>query len=114
MEGHLKLIRGVYKCLKGRRILFEFFPFQNVKKQHAVRTHVAYALLTVVMCFVVFFFLRFLFFRACFDELQIDHIKVWLFLDYCSDVIYVFDMFVRFRTGESFCGFTVFSEEMWM
>ncbi|XP_040401981.1 cyclic nucleotide-gated cation channel alpha-3 isoform X2 [Cygnus olor] len=36
--------------------------------------------------------------RACFDELQIDHIKVWLFLDYCSDVIYVFDMFVRFRT----------------
>ncbi|XP_038029120.1 cyclic nucleotide-gated channel alpha-3 isoform X1 [Anas acuta] len=37
--------------------------------------------------------------RACFDELQIDHIKVWLFLDYCSDVIYVFDMFVRFRTG---------------
>ncbi|XP_030317139.1 cyclic nucleotide-gated cation channel alpha-3 isoform X2 [Calypte anna] len=37
--------------------------------------------------------------RACFDELQIDHIKLWLFLDYVSDVIYVFDMFVRFRTG---------------
>ncbi|XP_032297473.1 cyclic nucleotide-gated cation channel alpha-3 isoform X1 [Coturnix japonica] len=37
--------------------------------------------------------------RACFDELQIDHIKLWLFLDYCSDIIYVFDMFVRFRTG---------------
>ncbi|XP_027754935.1 cyclic nucleotide-gated cation channel alpha-3 isoform X2 [Empidonax traillii] len=37
--------------------------------------------------------------RACFDELQMDHIKMWLFLDYCSDVIYFFDMFVRFRTG---------------
>ncbi|XP_053942087.1 cyclic nucleotide-gated cation channel alpha-3 isoform X3 [Cuculus canorus] len=37
--------------------------------------------------------------RACFDELQVDHIKLWLFLDYGSDIIYVFDMFVRFRTG---------------
>ncbi|XP_009989812.1 PREDICTED: cyclic nucleotide-gated cation channel alpha-3 [Tauraco erythrolophus] len=37
--------------------------------------------------------------RACFDELQIDHIKLWLVLVYASDVIYVFDMFVRFRTG---------------
>ncbi|XP_068779568.1 cyclic nucleotide-gated channel alpha-3 isoform X3 [Struthio camelus] len=37
--------------------------------------------------------------RACFDELQIDHIRLWLVLDYCSDIIYAFDMFVRFRTG---------------
>nr|XP_009942186.1 PREDICTED: cyclic nucleotide-gated cation channel alpha-3 isoform X2 [Opisthocomus hoazin] len=37
--------------------------------------------------------------RACFDELQVDHIKFWLFLDYGSDIIYVLDMFVRFRTG---------------
>ncbi|XP_072709354.1 cyclic nucleotide-gated channel alpha-3 [Ciconia boyciana] len=37
--------------------------------------------------------------RACFDELQFDHIKLWLFLDYGSDIIYVLDMFVRFRTG---------------
>uniref|UniRef100_A0A8D0KS97 Cyclic nucleotide gated channel subunit alpha 3 n=1 Tax=Strix occidentalis caurina TaxID=311401 RepID=A0A8D0KS97_STROC len=37
--------------------------------------------------------------RACFDELQIDHIKLWLFLDYGCDIIYVLDMFVRFRTG---------------
>ncbi|XP_009863885.1 PREDICTED: cyclic nucleotide-gated cation channel alpha-3 isoform X2 [Apaloderma vittatum] len=37
--------------------------------------------------------------RACFDELQIDHISLWLFLDYTSDVIYVLDTFVRFRTG---------------
>ncbi|KAM6139906.1 cyclic nucleotide-gated channel alpha-3 isoform 2-T2 [Pterocles gutturalis] len=37
--------------------------------------------------------------RACFDELQVDHIKLWLFLDYGSDIIYILDMFVRFRTG---------------
>ncbi|XP_074949626.1 cyclic nucleotide-gated channel alpha-3 isoform X1 [Phalacrocorax aristotelis] len=37
--------------------------------------------------------------RACFDELQFNHIKLWLFLDYGSDIIYVVDMFVRFRTG---------------
>ncbi|XP_075379788.1 cyclic nucleotide-gated channel alpha-3 [Mycteria americana] len=37
--------------------------------------------------------------RACFDELQFDHIKLWLFLDYGSDIIYALDMFVRFRTG---------------
>ncbi|XP_059679386.1 cyclic nucleotide-gated cation channel alpha-3 isoform X2 [Gavia stellata] len=37
--------------------------------------------------------------RACFDELQVDHIKLWLFFDYGSDIIYVLDMFVRFRTG---------------
>ncbi|XP_025891424.1 cyclic nucleotide-gated cation channel alpha-3 isoform X1 [Nothoprocta perdicaria] len=37
--------------------------------------------------------------RACFDELQIDHVRLWLVLDYCSDIIYIFDMFVRFRTG---------------
>lgn len=55
-----------------------------------------------------FFFFYLCFFRACFDELQVDHVKLWLFLDYISDVIYVFDMFVRFRTGESFQGFTVF------
>ncbi|XP_074764529.1 cyclic nucleotide-gated channel alpha-3 isoform X2 [Athene noctua] len=37
--------------------------------------------------------------RACFDELQSDHIKLWLFLDYGCDIIYILDMFVRFRTG---------------
>lgn len=56
-----------------------------------------------------FFSLNLCFFRACFDELQMDHIKMWLFLDYVSDIIYVFDILVRFRTGESFWDFTVFS-----
>lgn len=57
---------------------------------------------------VLYFYLCF--FRACFDELQVDHIKLWLFLDYCSDIIYVFDMFVRFRTGEFSGDFTKFSD----
>lgn len=60
------------------------------------------------------FYFYLCFFRACFDELQIDHIKLWLFLDYCSDIIYVFDMFVRFRTGEFSCDFTEFSDTTWM
>lgn len=38
-----------------------------------------------------------------------DHVKMWLFLDYISDIIYVIDTFVRFRTGESFWDFIVFS-----
>ncbi|KAM6448042.1 cyclic nucleotide-gated channel alpha-3 [Liasis olivaceus] len=37
--------------------------------------------------------------RACFDELQMEHLTLWLILDYSSDVIYVMDTFVRFRTG---------------
>nr|XP_028583676.1 cyclic nucleotide-gated cation channel alpha-3 [Podarcis muralis] len=37
--------------------------------------------------------------RACFDELQLEHITLWLILDYSSDVIYVLDTFVRYRTG---------------
>ncbi|KAG6925844.1 cyclic nucleotide gated channel alpha 3 [Chelydra serpentina] len=37
--------------------------------------------------------------RACFDELQTKHIILWVVLDYSSDIIYVLDTFVRFRTG---------------
>ncbi|XP_034287251.1 cyclic nucleotide-gated cation channel alpha-3 isoform X2 [Pantherophis guttatus] len=37
--------------------------------------------------------------RACFDELQMNHLALWLFLDYSSDVIYLMDTFVKFRTG---------------
>lgn len=38
--------------------------------------------------------------RACFDELQMNHLALWLFLDYSSDIIYLMDTFVKFRTGE--------------
>ncbi|XP_047379213.1 cyclic nucleotide-gated cation channel alpha-3 [Sciurus carolinensis] len=37
--------------------------------------------------------------RACFDELQSDHLMLWLVLDYSSDVIYGLDILVRTRTG---------------
>ncbi|XP_036600056.1 cyclic nucleotide-gated cation channel alpha-3 [Trichosurus vulpecula] len=37
--------------------------------------------------------------RACFDELQSDHLMLWLVLDYIADVIYVLDLLVRMRTG---------------
>ncbi|XP_059263800.1 cyclic nucleotide-gated cation channel alpha-3 isoform X2 [Mustela nigripes] len=37
--------------------------------------------------------------RACFDELQSEHVMLWLVLDYLSDVLYGLDMLVRARTG---------------
>nr|XP_020848385.1 cyclic nucleotide-gated cation channel alpha-3 isoform X1 [Phascolarctos cinereus]XP_020848386.1 cyclic nucleotide-gated cation channel alpha-3 isoform X1 [Phascolarctos cinereus] len=37
--------------------------------------------------------------RACFDQLQSDHLMLWLVLDYTADVIYVLDLLVRMRTG---------------
>uniref|UniRef100_A0ABI7W4P9 Cyclic nucleotide-binding domain-containing protein n=1 Tax=Felis catus TaxID=9685 RepID=A0ABI7W4P9_FELCA len=37
--------------------------------------------------------------RACFDELQSDHVMLWLVLDYSADVLYGLDLLVRARTG---------------
>ncbi|XP_068929175.1 cyclic nucleotide-gated channel alpha-3 isoform X2 [Petaurus breviceps papuanus] len=37
--------------------------------------------------------------RSCFDELQSDHLMLWMVLDYIADVIYVLDLLVRMRTG---------------
>ncbi|XP_039728430.1 cyclic nucleotide-gated channel alpha-3 [Pteropus medius] len=37
--------------------------------------------------------------RACFDELQSEHLMLWLVLDYSADVLYGLDMLVRARTG---------------
>ncbi|XP_038631580.1 cyclic nucleotide-gated olfactory channel-like [Scyliorhinus canicula] len=37
--------------------------------------------------------------RACFDTLQMKYLTIWLTIDYISDVIYILDIFVRFRTG---------------
>lgn len=39
-------------------------------------------------------------FRACFDELQSEHLVLWLVLDYSADVLYGMDVLVRARTGE--------------
>lgn len=38
--------------------------------------------------------------RACFDELQSEHLVLWLVLDYSADVLYGLDVLVRARTGE--------------
>ncbi|CAK6435362.1 unnamed protein product [Pipistrellus nathusii] len=37
--------------------------------------------------------------RACFDELQSEHLALWLVLDYAADILYGLDMLVRARTG---------------
>ncbi|XP_006900779.1 PREDICTED: cyclic nucleotide-gated cation channel alpha-3-like [Elephantulus edwardii] len=37
--------------------------------------------------------------RACFDELQSEHLMLWLVLDYSADVLYGLDLLVRARTG---------------
>ncbi|XP_004609349.2 cyclic nucleotide-gated cation channel alpha-3 [Sorex araneus] len=37
--------------------------------------------------------------RACFDELQSEHLVLWLVLDYMADSLYILDMLVRGRTG---------------
>ncbi|XP_073906401.1 cyclic nucleotide-gated channel alpha-3 isoform X5 [Castor canadensis] len=37
--------------------------------------------------------------RACFDELQSEHLVLWLVLDYSADALYGLDMLVRARTG---------------
>uniref|UniRef100_A0A3Q1ER41 Cyclic nucleotide gated channel subunit alpha 3a n=1 Tax=Acanthochromis polyacanthus TaxID=80966 RepID=A0A3Q1ER41_9TELE len=47
----------------------------------------------------VFYNLMMIVTRACFNELQDSYTKLWLVLDYTSDVIYYADTFVRSRTG---------------
>nr|XP_020444486.1 cyclic nucleotide-gated channel cone photoreceptor subunit alpha-like isoform X1 [Monopterus albus] len=47
----------------------------------------------------VFYNLIFLVARACFNELQNQNTTTWIILDYTSDVLYYFDIFVRTRTG---------------
>lgn len=37
--------------------------------------------------------------RASFNELQSSYTKLWIVLDYTSDIIYYMDTFVRSRTG---------------
>ncbi|KAM9833978.1 cyclic nucleotide-gated channel rod photoreceptor subunit alpha isoform 1-T1 [Syngnathus typhle] len=37
--------------------------------------------------------------RACFEELQMDYLRFWFFLDFLCDLLYVADMVFRTRTG---------------
>ncbi|KAK7919123.1 hypothetical protein WMY93_010407 [Mugilogobius chulae] len=47
----------------------------------------------------VFYNFTLLVVRACFDELQVDHVLVWLVLDYICDGVYILDIAVRLHTG---------------
>ncbi|KAJ8253062.1 hypothetical protein GJAV_G00208700 [Gymnothorax javanicus] len=60
-------------------------------------TDLYYRWLTVI-AIPAFYNLMMLVTRACFNELQESYTKLWLTLDYSSDVIYIFDTFVRMRT----------------
>ncbi|XP_043560209.1 cyclic nucleotide-gated olfactory channel-like [Chiloscyllium plagiosum] len=59
---------------------------------------VYYLWLTVITLPVIYNWC-FLVCRACFDSLQMQHLTIWLTIDYISDVIYIIDVFVRLRTG---------------
>ncbi|XP_077400256.1 cyclic nucleotide-gated channel rod photoreceptor subunit alpha [Vanacampus margaritifer] len=37
--------------------------------------------------------------RACFEELQLDYLRYWFFVDFLCDLLYVADMVFRTRTG---------------
>ncbi|XP_072296147.1 cyclic nucleotide gated channel subunit alpha 2a [Eucyclogobius newberryi] len=47
----------------------------------------------------VFYNFTLLVVRACFEELQVDHVLVWLVLDYVCDGVYILDIIVRLHTG---------------
>lgn len=38
--------------------------------------------------------------RSCFNKLQYENTTMWIVLDYTSDLLYLMDTFVRFRTGQ--------------
>ncbi|KAG8504839.1 Cyclic nucleotide-gated cation channel alpha-3 [Galemys pyrenaicus] len=61
-------------------------------------SNVYYRWLTI-MSIPVFYNWSLLVCRACFDELQSEHLVLWLVLDYSADVLYGLDMLVRARTG---------------
>ncbi|KAJ0002615.1 hypothetical protein NQD34_007764 [Periophthalmus magnuspinnatus] len=47
----------------------------------------------------VFYNFTLLVVRACFEELQVEHLLVWLVLDYICDGVYILDIAVRLHTG---------------
>ncbi|XP_064165806.1 cyclic nucleotide-gated cation channel alpha-3-like isoform X3 [Anguilla rostrata] len=61
-------------------------------------TDLYYRWLTIIAA-PAFYNLMMLVTRACFNELQESFTKLWLTLDYSSDIIYIIDTFVRSRTG---------------
>ena len=53
-----------------------------------------------VISFAVLYNLTMIIARSVFWKLQEDYLYVWLAFDYLSDLIYIMDTFVQFRTGE--------------
>ncbi|XP_008523496.1 cyclic nucleotide-gated channel alpha-3 isoform X3 [Equus przewalskii] len=77
-------------------------PKQEEKKKEPIvvdpSSNVYYHWLTAI-ALPVFYNWCLLVCRACFDELQSDHLMLWLVLDYSADVLYGLDVLVRARTG---------------
>ncbi|CDQ91301.1 unnamed protein product [Oncorhynchus mykiss] len=52
-----------------------------------------------VMIFPVFYNWIIIICRTCFKEIEDEFLTLWLTLDYCSDLLYVADTIIKFRTG---------------
>ncbi|KAM9211998.1 cyclic nucleotide-gated channel alpha-3 isoform 1-T1 [Dugong dugon] len=80
----------------------EHCPKQEQRKKEAVvvdpSSNLYYHWLTII-ALPVFYNWCMLVCRACFDELQSEHLMMWLVLDYLADVLYGLDVLVRARTG---------------
>ncbi|KAM9211999.1 cyclic nucleotide-gated channel alpha-3 isoform 2-T2 [Dugong dugon] len=79
----------------------EHCPKQEQKKEAVVvdpSSNLYYHWLTII-ALPVFYNWCMLVCRACFDELQSEHLMMWLVLDYLADVLYGLDVLVRARTG---------------
>ncbi|KAM5227811.1 cyclic nucleotide-gated channel alpha-3 [Ctenodactylus gundi] len=75
---------------------------EEEKKKDAIvvdPSSTAYYRWLTVIALPVFYNWCLLICRACFDELQSEHLILWLILDYSADVLYGVDMLVRARTG---------------
>ncbi|XP_060043482.1 cyclic nucleotide-gated cation channel alpha-3 [Erinaceus europaeus] len=76
-------------------------PKQEEEKEAIVvdpSSNVYYRWLTII-AMPIFYNWCLLVCRACFDELQSEHLVLWLVLDYSADILYGLDMLVRARTG---------------
>nr|XP_026696385.1 cyclic nucleotide-gated cation channel alpha-3-like isoform X2 [Ciona intestinalis] len=53
----------------------------------------------MIITLAVFYNMCFVIARSCFHDLQRQNYLVWLTFDYAADIVYVFDMVVRQKTG---------------
>ncbi|XP_007957642.1 cyclic nucleotide-gated cation channel alpha-3 [Orycteropus afer afer] len=90
------------KVRKEEKEKKENCPKQEKRKKEAMMvdpsSNMYYHWLTIITV-PVFYNWCLLVCRACFDELQSEHLMLWLVLDYSADVLYGLDVLVRARTG---------------